>query len=373
MSVYDAPKTSYSDTTNQLRIISDVINLIDPYDTPLLNALGGLDSARGKMKVRGNGTKVEWLEDAFFPTSGTMGSSTITTNATTVTVTDGSVFKAGDVILIDSEYMWVSAVSGEDLTVTRTFGGTNATHDSGATISIVAQSRLEGATASFDALVDITAPYNYTSVFQKGLKITGTEMVLDQYGYGDPWIYQANKGMKEMFRKVEQSIFHGIRAAGSASTPRGMGGLGTFITNNSVNAGGALAKSDIDNLMEYIALDGGNPDLLVLHPSIANDLRGLLDSSSFVRVEQSNSEFGMVPITRVNTQYGSLRMVEDRWCPLASAYVLDSSKVGLYTLRPFGWRKLGLTGDFDAAELVGELSLVVANDAAHGYIYGLTS
>lgn len=373
MSVYDSPKTSYSDTTNQVRIISDVINLIDPVDTPLLDALGGLDAGRSKLTIRGNGTKIEWLEDDYFPTAGAMGSSTISTNGTTLTVSDGSVFKAGDVILVDSEYMWVSAVSGEDLTVTRTFGGTNATHDSGSTVSIVTQARLEGATAAFDSLVDITAPYNYTSIFQKGLKITGTEMVVDEYGYGDVWAYQANKAMKEMFRKVEQSIFHGIRAVGTATTPRGFGGLGTFITGNSVNAGGAIAKSDIDNLMEAIMLDGGMPDLLVMHPSVANDLRALLDSSSFVRVDQMNTEFGMRAITSVNTQYGSLRLLEDRFCPLAKSYILDSSKIGLYTLRPFGWRELGRTGDFDAAELVGELSLAVANDSAHGWVYGLTS
>jgi len=373
MSVYDAPKTSYSDTTNAVRIISDVINLIDPVDTPLLDALGGLDSASSKFKIRGNGTKIEWLEDDFFPTAGTMGTSTISTNATTLTVTDGSVFKAGDVILVDSEKMWVSAVSGEDLTVTRTFGGTNATHDSGSTVSIVAQARLEGATTAFDALVDITAPYNYTSIFSKGLKISGTEMVLDEYGYGDVWAYQANKGMKELFRKIEQSIFHGIRAVGSATTPRSMGGLGTFITSNTVAAGGAIAKSDIDNLMEYIYLDGGMPDLWVLHPSIANDVRALIDSSSFVRVDQENTEFGMRAVTKVNTQYGSLRLIESRWCPLATSYVLDSSKIGLYTLRPFGWIPNGRTGDFDSAELVGELSLAVANDSAHGFISGLTS
>jgi len=371
--VYDAPKSTYSDTTNQERIVNDVIQLIDPVDTPLLDALGGLDSARSKFSLRGNGTKIEWLEDEYFPTAGAMGTSTISTNATTLTVADGSLFKSGDVILVDSEYMWVSAVSGEDLTVTRTYGGTNATHNSSSTVSIVSQARLEGATSSFDALVDISAPYNYTSTFQKGLKINGSEMVVDAYGYDDVWAYKANKGMKEMFRKIEQSIFHGIRAVGSATTPRSFGGLGTFITDNSVNAGGAIAKSDIDNLFEYIYLDGGMPDLLVLNPSVANDLRALLDSSSFVRVDQMNTEFGMRAITSVNTQYGSLRLIEDRWCPLSKAYALDSSKIGLYTLRPFAWSPLGKTGDFEAAELVGEISLAVANDKAHGFVYGLTS
>lgn len=378
MAVYDAPKTSYSDTGNIVRAIADVMHLIDPVDTPLLSALGGLDGARSKFRIRQNATKIEWVEDAYAPltttaTNGTSGTVALTTDTLSFTVTDGSMFKAGQIILIDAEYMPVASVSSDVVTIgDRAFGGTNATHAGTSAIEIVGMARLEGATASFDALVDVTEPYNYTSIFQKGLKITGTEMVLDEYGYGDVWTYQANKAMPEMFRLIEKQIFHGIRAAGSATTPRSMGGLGTFITGNSVNAGGGLAKTDIDNLAEYIMLDGGMPDLLVMNPQVSNDLRALLDSSSFVRVDQQTTEYGMKSIQRVNTQYGSLRLIEDRFCPLAKAYMLDSSKIGLYTLRPFGWQELGKTGDFRPAELVGEISMAIANDSAHGWIYGLT-
>ena len=390
MAVYDAPKTSYSDTGNAVRAIADVMHLIDPVDTPLLAALGGLDGARSKFRIRQNATKIEWVEDAYAPlvttaTNGTSGTVAIATDTLSFTVADGSIFKAGQIIGLPDgtvaanagvlEYMHVASVSGDVVTVTnRTpFGGTNATHLGTCSIEIVGMARIEGATASFDALVDISEPYNYTSIFQKGLKITGTEMVLDEYGYGDVWTYQANKAMPEMFRLIEKQIFHGIRAAGSATLPRSMGGLGTFITGNTVNAGNAIAKTDIDNLAEYIYLDGGMPDMLVLNPAVSNDLRALLDTSSFVTVYQENTQYGMKAIKSVNTQYGSLRLIEDRFCPVGDAWMLDSSKVGLYTLRPFAWRELGQTGDFRPAELVGEVSLAVANDSAHGRIYGITS
>ena len=125
--------------------------------------------------------------------------------------------------------------------------------------------------------------------------------------------------------------------------------------------------------MEYAMLDGGMPDLFVVHPSVMNDVRALLDSSSFVRLDQSNSVFGMQKITQMQTQYGNLRVVESRWCPTGSAYLLDSSKVGLYTLRPFGWYELAKTGDSKKGELVGEFSFAVANDMAHAKITGITT
>lgn len=377
MAVYDQAKTSYSDTTNAVRVIADAIKLIDPVQTPLLVALGGFDSARSKFEIRDNGTKVEWLEDEYAPLSDVAAQgTTITTNTTVLTVTDASIFQDGHVIQIDSEYMVVSAVdtTGNTLNVySRSYGGTNATHVSTATINIVGMARLEGDDADYVGLVDITAPFNYTSIFQKALKITGTEGVVDEYGYEDVFAYQAMKAIPELSRLLELSLFHGTRAVGTASTPRSLGGLGTFITNNTVDAAGAIAKTDIDNLAESIQLDGGMPDLFVCHPSIANDIRALLDSSSFVRLTQENSVFGMQAIDAIRTQYGNLRMVESLWCPSGTAYMLDSSRVGLYELRPFGWYPLAKTGDSRKAEVVGEFSLAVGNDKAHGKITGITT
>lgn len=377
MAIFDQPKNTYSDTTNAVRIINDVIKLIDPVSTPLIVALGGLDAARSKFEIRGNGTKVEWLEDQYAPLSDVAAQgTTITTNTTTLTVTDASIFQDGHVIKIDSEYMVVKAVdvAGNTLEVySRAYGGTNATHVTTSTIYIVGMARLEGDDADYVGLQQVSAPYNYTSIFQKALKITGTEDVVDEYGYDDAFTYQANKAMPELLRLVESQIFEGVRAAGTATAPRSFGGLGTFITNNTVAAGGAINKTHIDSLAEQIRLDGGQPDLFVLHPSVANDIRTILDTSSFVNLTQENSVFGMMPITQIRTQYGPLQMVESLWCPLSRAYMLDSSRVGLYELRPFGWHPLAKTGDSRKAEVVGELSLAVANDKAHGYISGITS
>ena len=50
MTVYDQPKTTYSDTTPHKRVITDIISLIDPSDAPLVDALGGLDGASGKFR-----------------------------------------------------------------------------------------------------------------------------------------------------------------------------------------------------------------------------------------------------------------------------------------------------------------------------------
>lgn len=376
MSVYDQPITTYSDTTPHIRVISNVIQMIDPTDTPLIAALG-LDSARGKFNVRLNGYKVELLEDSYDPLTDTVSSGlSVATTATNFTVADASIYQDGHVLLIEAEYMVVKAVDTTANTVTvysRSYGGTNALHADASAIEIVGMARLEGDDADYGPVVDITAPYNYTSIFQKGVKATGSMQAISQYGIDDEFMYQSNKAVPHLMRLVEKSLFHGVRDAGTAAAPRSAGGLGTFITDNTVAAGGAIAKSDVDNLMEEIVMDGGNPDLLVLSPRIANDLRALIDSSSFVRVGQENTVLGMRPIVAVNTQYGPLRMIESRWCPTSTAYALDSRKVGVYTLRPFASHALAKTGDSVKGEVITELSLLVANDKSHGKITGITT
>ncbi|HSG25521.1 MAG TPA: DUF5309 family protein [Anaerolineales bacterium] len=378
MAVIDQPKTVYSDSTAQARAISDVVSMIDPRDTPLLARLG-LDSAREKFSLRLNGYKIELLEDELDPLEDAVndGSGWDNSSTTSLAVDDASKFQDGHVILVEDEKMVVKAVDTANNTVDvygRGFGGTNpATHADDTVIAIVGMARLEGDDADYGALTDITAPYNYTSIFQKAIKVSGTMQAITQYGVDDEFMYQANKAVPHLLRLVERMAFYGERVEGSATGPRSAGGLGTFITDNTVSAGGAIAKADVDSLMEEIIMDGGYPDLLVMNPRVANDLRGLLDTSSFIRVGQNENKLGLDAIERVVTQYGELELVMDRWCPTGTAYILQSDKVGFFALRPMTAYELAKVGDSIRGEVVGEFSLLVANDKAHGKITGITT
>jgi hypothetical protein len=369
-------KTTFSDPTAQARVISDVIQMVDPRDTPLLARIG-LDGARDKFKIKLNGNKIELLEDELDPleTAANNGD-TIGAADTSFEVVDASIFQDGHVILIDAEYMVVKSANTATNVIevySRAYGGTNATHAEDAAIQIVGMARLEGDDADFGPITGLSAPYNFTSIFQKAIQVSGTQQAISQYGIEDEFLYQANKAVPHLLRLVERAAFHGVRSEGSASAPRSMGGLGSFITHNTLDAGGAIAKADVDALMEEIIMEGGYPDLLVMNPRVANDLRSLLDSSSFVRVSQDENKLGIDAIERVMTQYGELELVMDRWCPTHTAYVLESGKLGFYTLRGFEVKELARAGDSLKGEVVGELSLLVANNKAHGKITGITT
>ena len=374
--VLDQPKTVYSDATAQARAISDVISMIDPRDTPLLAKLG-LDGAREKFKL--DGYKIEILEDSLDPLEDAINDAAGWDGSDTeeLVVDDASKFQDGYVILVEDEKLVVKNVDTTNNFLEvygRGFGDTTAAaHADDTVIKIIGMARLEGDDADYGPIVDISAPYNYTSIFQKAIKVSGTLQAISQHGIDDEFIYQANKAVPHLLRLVERMAFYGERVVGNASSPRSAGGLGVFITDNVVAAGGAIAKSHVDSLMEEIIMDGGYPDLLVMNPRVANDLRALLDSSSFVRVSQDENKLGVDAIERVMTQYGELELVMDRWCPTDTAYVLQSDKVGFYSLRNFESYELARSGDSLKGEVVGEFSILAANDKAHGKITGITT
>jgi hypothetical protein len=172
MTVLDQPKTVYSDTTAQARAISDVISMIDPRDTPLIAKLG-LDSAKEKFKVQVNGYKIEILEDELDPLEGAVDDTNAwnDTDTTDLDVVDASLFQDGHILLVESEKVIVKDVDLTNNTIDvyeRGFGSTSAAgHAVDTPIYVIGMARLEGDDADYGPVVDITAPYNYTSIFQK--------------------------------------------------------------------------------------------------------------------------------------------------------------------------------------------------------------
>ena len=110
-------------------------------------------------------------------------------------------------------------------------------------IYIVGMARLEGDDADYGPITDINAPYNYTSIFQKAIKVSGTLQAITQHGVHDEFMYQANKAVPHLLRLVERMAFYGERVEGRRPRRGRRAGLDTFITDNTVNAGGRDRQS----------------------------------------------------------------------------------------------------------------------------------
>jgi hypothetical protein len=367
---FDQPIYSGSDTTAHKKEITDRILLIDPVDTPFIDMIG-LNSANGKFRFVGApNTTVQWLEDTMRALSGTL-SATCASDATALTVSDATDFKVGDVVLIGSEKVWVAGVdtTNNTLSVTRAFAGsTAATHATG-TVTIQYVARNEAANYDTGPKTDVTVNSNYTMILEETAKVSGTHDKLAQYGIASEMDYQVNKKLKELYRFLERACFYGLRTAGSGLTsPRSMGGLDVFITDNTATTAAAnLVLANLEAIILSAHLDGGKPDVILTSPTRLQTIKNLYDNSSYLRVERATNEMGMV-IEALATPWGRLRITASRWCPDTRIYVLQSDLIGMYEYRPFFTQDIAIGGDWLAKEIIGEYSLVVAQDKAHGYL-----
>ena len=139
------PYSTYVNTAENKRVITDYISLLDPSDAPFVEAIGGLDGAASKFRFTNQGTLVEWIEDTLAPLIGAFSGAATASTATALTVADANMVQPGHILLQGSELMWVSANDSGAITVTRGLGSTTATTlATNNTFAIVGMARLEG-------------------------------------------------------------------------------------------------------------------------------------------------------------------------------------------------------------------------------------
>jgi hypothetical protein len=75
------------------------------------------------------------------------------------------------------------------------------------------------------------------------------------------------------------------------------------------------------------------------------------------------------------SDFGVQRVVLSRWVPRDAVVLLDSGRVQVPPLagRSFQYRPLAATGDFEKGQVLGEYTLELRNEAAHGIIRGLAT
>jgi len=365
------PVTSYQNTVAQKRVITDYIAMLDPSDAPFIEAIGGLDGASSKFRFVNKGTKVEWLEDNLAPLAGTLSmAASVAGSATTITAADANMLQPGHILKIGTELLWVSSVSPstKEVVVTRGFGGTStATIASTATFSIVGMARLEAAEATPIGTTPVSNDYNYTQIFEKEVRVSGTAQSIDFYGITNPMEYQEAKSIPEQMRLIELTLQNGQRSAGSSSTPRTMGGYEVFITSNTVQ-GSAFAVGVINSAAQKIYDAGGSGDFLAIcNPSDFTKVQALFDNSAFVRYSPDQSVFG-VEVQTVRTPFGNVNFLIDRWQKQGTIPMLTLENVGMLTLRPWTVTPLAKGGDYDREELTGEFTFCVKLEKSHALI-----
>jgi len=362
--------------------VSDVIAIVSPYETPLLDALGDpLREARS--------TNHEWLEDELLPNKDAIDDATWTDPAvdTQFDVEHGSRFRVGDQIQVEAseELMLVTAVSTDTLTVVRGYGGSTAENlADNQVVNILGNAALEGSEKPNARFTNRARQSNYTQIFTATVEVSGSDMAAKQLGLADEMDFQKGERLRELLRDLENTVLNG---GSPASTPQGSGtvrrtmkGLVQHLSSNLFHTGdsGFPAGADLDEAkVNYILrkiweASSGNVDLIVVGGFQKRKINAFCsDSRSYGANDKTFTD--MIGI--YESDFGVCRIVTTRWLPQDAALFLDSSRISVLPLagRSFHFKPLASGGDYECGELIGEYTVELRNEAAHGLIRDLST
>lgn len=378
-----------SDLPEIMEDVSDLVGIVSPYETPLLDYLG--DAKRPALS-----TIHEWIEDSLLPNTDALNQTVFTPdaqNATALTVQNGGRFQIGDLVRPDAsaEVMQVTAVAGNVLTVVRGYGTTTkATLINGRRLFILGNAALEGADATNSRFTLRARKSNFTQIFSATVEVSGSMRAARQHGLGgidDELEYQKQERLRELLRDLENCVINGVAPAsnpqGSSTIRRSMNGIVRGIATNQYvpNAGGIPAGggggTDLSEPVLNAALrliweqSQGKIDTIVCSGALKRRINGFATGSrAYTPEDKSFRDM----ISTYESDFGVCRVILSRWVPSDTILLLDSSRISVLPLqgRSFGFKPLAQTGDATAGQVLGEYTVEFKNENAHGLVRGLT-
>ncbi|MCB9895919.1 MAG: DUF5309 family protein [Planctomycetes bacterium] len=355
--------------------VSDLVGLISPFDTPLLDAIG---SPRFSAKS----TRHEWFEDQLNPNFDAVNHGAgYSDSDTSIVVDDGSVFRVGDLVKPDAgeEIMQVTGISTNTLTVTRGYGGsTAAALVDDQKLTVIGHAALEGEDAASANYRARSRKENYSQIFTETVTISGSMDAVGLHAVEREFDYQVIQRLRELMRSLEQTVICGYKAAsspeGSASVRRTMGGLLQFITTVDDASAATLTEDILNASLRNVWDMGGRPTAIVCNGFQKRKISSFIQSSR--RYEPESAALRNV-VDVYESDFGVQRVVLSRWVPADKILLLDLDKLQVMPLqgRSFFVKPLAESGDFRKAQLIGEYTLEILNggDGGHGVITNLAT
>lgn len=379
-------KTTYSGGVTLPEIaedISDIIGIVSPFETPLLDFLG--DSNRSALS-----TIHEWLEDSLLPNSDVIDDASLSSPTTTTAfdVANGGRFQVGDQIKHDDEVMLVTDVTNNTLTVVRQYGGTpSSTLVDEDPIQILGNAALEGADAPTSRFTNRMRMQNYSQIFTASIEVSGSQLATQSLGIDDEMDFQKQERVRELLRDLENCVINGVAATsnpqGSSTVRRTMRGVLASVASNvfepgvgALPFGGGSGQDLLSEEMLNAALreiwlqSSGSIDTIVCGGFQKRQINSMIATTQ--RFADSDDRFSSL-VNVYESDYGVCRVVLSRWVPADKVMLLDSSRIDVLPLsgRSFYYKPLASTGDSEAGQIIGEYTMECRNENAHGVIENL--
>lgn len=359
-----------SDYESRLEDIAKFIYKIADRSTPLLKR--HLD-----MKDPCTAIKHEWVDKTLNGLMDTLRTTLASTTTTIITVNGGTdspkrYIPNVTVLLIGAERLLVASIVTvvTNATVLNLAGrgyrsSTPATHAAGKQIKLL-NSRVEGFNAGRDDSQKGVRQFNYTMIFERELKLSGSSIAVDAVGQENKLNKQAADLTPELLKEAEGALLYSDRFANGDLSDRSAGGFQWHATNRGAvplvdqdRGGLAINRDLIEETIETYLKNGADATKLVALTSVRqqrklNDIKeamivggGMSQSEKNLNYFVNRYDFG----TKAQVEIMFSTDVRDD-----EIFFYQSDLVKVKPLQTRGWfrKKLPEDGDFVREMIVGE-------------------
>ncbi len=333
--------------------------------------------------------------DALLPNTDLINQASFTPSATTatqITVDHGSRFRIGDQVRADGskEVMLVTAIATNQLTVVRGYGGTTAEAlADNKKLIILGNAALEGADKDASRQTSRIRRRNFTQIFSATVEVSGSQQAAATIGVRDELDYQMQERLRELLRDLENCVINGVAPAasqeGSATVRRTMGGVIPMLSTNAyqpntggIPAGDGAGSNELNEEVLNAALrliweqSAGSVDTIVVNGGQKRRINQFIGQSrGYAPGDTSFKDL----VSVYESDFGVCRVVLSRWMPSDAVLLMDSSRASVLPLagRSFQFKRLASVGDSEVGQVIGEYTLELMNESAHGVIRALAA
>ncbi len=347
-------QTTYTLTTGIKLDIEDMIHLISPFDTPLIGGFGA-DNLSHLSNFPVYEKMYQWMDETLLTPRTTLAVAMLSTDTTMSVATGTGVnFQAGDLVLVDNEYMQVTGTASTDvLDVSRAFSGVAAAHVLNDPVIGVGSVLPEGTDAGAAVAIDRVNRYNMTQIFgPRTVQVSGSENAVQKYGLtGTEFDHQVANRIKELAIMMEQAVLYGVRTENTGSNIRSMGGMAFYITTNVDSTTTSINDATFLQQVQNCFDAGGHPDRALAGSQQKKQLSSI--NSSEIRYEQTTNARGQA-VRSYLTDFGEIGIVLDRWVRPSNLFLFSREQAGIGNFRPLQFEALAKTGDSSKGMIVAE-------------------
>lgn len=240
--------------------------------------------------------------------------------------------------------------------------------------------------STFTAPIATVRLNNRTQISTKSVVVSDTQTSgMNPAGRKNELAYQISLRSLELKRDIETALTqNGTAVVGSASIGRQTRGLeGWIATNSDLGATGvapnyitntaatdgtqrAFTESLLKNVLQQVFTQGGDPDTVMVGPLQKQTFSTFTGGTT--KFDKSEDKSLTAAIDVYVSDFGTLKVVPNRFQRPRSVFVLQMDKFKMAMLRPFETKVLGKTGDAEKRLITVEYALEALQEKASGVV-----